>query len=91
MKKPGEMGIRTDAFFRAQNFIYDHGFPVDETLAIKYLRMLFTEDRDGFLLNFERMREMGYSRKWLLNELFKNNGKVSRIKRTAYVLMKTGF
>ena len=91
MKKPGELQIRTDAFFRAQQVVHDHGYPVDEELSLKYLRMLFSEDREAFLLNYDRMRKMGYKRKWLTHELFKSHSLVSRIKRTAYVMVKTGF
>lgn len=91
MKKPGELQIRTDAFFRAQKVVHDHGYPVDEELSLKYLRMLFSEDREAFLLNYDRMRKMGYKREWLTHELFKSHGLVSRIKRTAYVMVKTGF
>lgn len=91
MKKPCELRIRTDAFFRAQKVVHDHGFPVDEELSLKYLKKLFSEDREAFLLNYDRMRKMGYKRKWLTHELFKSHRLMSRIKRTAYVMIKTGF
>lgn len=91
MKKPGELRIRTDAFFRAQEVVHDHGYPVDEELSLKYLNTLFSEDREAFMLNYGRMRKMGYKRKWLTHELFKSHRLVSRIKRTAFVMMKAGF
>lgn len=91
MKKPGELRIRTDAFFRAQEVVHDHGYPVDEELSLKYLNTLFSEDREAFMLNYDRMRKMGYKRKWLTHELFKSHRLVSRIKRTAFVMMKAGF
>lgn len=91
MKKPDELQIRIDAFFRVQKVVYEHGYPVDEALVMDYLRLLFSGDRDAFVMNFNRMREMGYNRMMLMRELFKNNRLVSRIKRTAYVSLKTVF
>ncbi len=91
MKKPGELQIRTDAFFRAQEVVHEHGYPVDEKLAFEYLRLLFSSDKNAFMLNFDRMRKLGYKKSWLMKELFKSNRPVSRIKRTAYVLCKTMF
>lgn len=90
MKKPGEMRIRTDAFFRAQELVHEYGYPVDEKIALNYLRKLFSVDRDWFVLNFKRMRAMGCKKAWLIHELFKNNRPVSRIKRTAYLWTKKG-
>ena len=88
MKKPGELQIRSDAFFRAQEVVHDHGYPVDEKYALGFLSELFSEDRSAFVVNFKRMRKMGYKKLWLVHELFKSNKPVSRIKRTAYVLLK---
>lgn len=90
MKKPGELRIRTDAFFRAQEMVHEYGYPVDEKIALNYLRKLFSEDRDWFVLNFKRMRAMGCKKAWLIHELFKSNRPVSRIKRTAYLWTKKG-
>ena len=89
MNKPGELQIRSDAFFRAQTVLHDHGYPVAEERAMSFLRRLFSEDRYAFMLNFERMRKMGYKKMWLIGELFKSNSWKSRLKRTAYVLIKT--
>ena len=89
MKKSGELQIRTDAFFRAQMVLHDHGYPVDEKLALDYLRRLFPEDKKAFLIDFRRMLEMGYKESWLLDELFKSNSKRSRMKRTVYVMLMT--
>lgn len=89
MNKPGELQIRSDAFFRAQIVLHDHGYPVAEERAMSFLRRLFSEDRYAFMLNFERMRKMGYKKMWLIGELFKSNSWKSRLKRAAYVLIKT--
>ena len=83
MNKPGELQIRSDAFFRAQTVLHDHGYPVAEERAMSFLRRLFSEDRYAFMLNFERMRKMGYKKMWLIGELFKSNSWKSRLKRTA--------
>ena len=91
MKKPGELQIRTDAFFRAQKVVHDHGYPVDEKKAIAYLQRLFSDDREAFVLNFNRMLKLGYKKAWLMNELFKGNGPMSRMKRRFFVCFKTGF
>ena len=90
MNKPGELQIRTDAFFRAQKVVHDQGYPVDEELSLKYLRMLFSVDKEAFLLNFGRMLKMGYKRSWLIHELFKGNSWEARIKRSAYTFLATG-
>lgn len=91
MKKPGELLIRTDAFFRAQEVVHDHGFPVDETIAMDYLGRLFSEDMKAFMTNFNRMRRMGYKRTWLTREIFKGNRPLSRIKRSVYALGRSFF
>ncbi len=90
MKKPGELQIRSDAFFRAQKVVHEHGYPVDEELSLKYLRKLFSEDGKAFLLNFGRMRKMGYKKSWLIHELFKGNSRKARIKRSVYTFLATG-
>lgn len=90
LKKPGELQIRADAFFRAQKVVYANGYPVHESVALKFLRALFLEDRKSFVMNFNRMKEMGYKKKWLLHELFKNHSNKARIKRTIYASMITG-
>lgn len=90
MKKPGELIIRTDAFFRAQIVLHEHAYPIDEKLSIYYLARLFSEDRKAFVLNFKRMRKMGYKKSWLIHELFKGNSTMARIKRTIYSYLITG-
>jgi glycosyltransferase involved in cell wall biosynthesis len=89
MKKPGELRIRTDAFFRAQKVVVENGYPLDEKRALDYLRKLFSDDREAFFVNFNRMRKMGYSKKTLVRELFKGNNKKSRMKRAVYVYFVT--
>lgn len=89
LNKPGELQIRSDAFFRAQKVVHDHGYPVHESAALKFLRLLFPEDKKAFVLNFNRMRELGYKKKWLLHEIFKSHSKKARIKRTIYSYLIT--
>lgn len=89
MKKPGELRIRTDAFFRSRKVVVENGYPIDEKRTFDYLRMLFTDDREAFFVDFNRMREMGYSKKTLVRELFKGNNKTSRMKRKVYVYVVT--
>ena len=91
MQKPGELRIRTDAFFRAQQVIVDHGYALDEKVALAYLRKLFSNDIEAFMVNFNRMKEMGYKKSWLISELFKNNKPFSRIKRSVYVFLYSSF
>lgn len=90
MKKPGELQIRTDAFFRAQMILHAHAYPVDEESALNFLRMLFSEDRDAFVLNVNRMRKMGYKKSWLIHEIFNGNSRKARIKRSVYTFLATG-
>ena len=91
MSKPGELQIRTDAFFRAQIVIHEHNYPVDEQASIVFLRKLFSSVRKAFILNFNRMRRMGYSKKWLLRKVFEGNSGLSAIKRKAYTFFVSGF
>lgn len=91
MKKPGELQMRTDTFFRVQQFLAGHGYPVDEKYVFFYLRMLFSEDSDAFFKNFARMEEIDFGRVRLIRELFKVNKPASRLKRSVYVFLKTAF
>lgn len=91
MKKPGEFRIRGDAFFRAQTILYNHGYPVDEERALSYLGRLFSADRKAFVLNFNRMRKMGYKKSWLLREIFKDNSRSAALKRRVFAFFCTGF
>ena len=90
MNKPGELRIRSDAFFRAQMVLHEHAYPVDEVVALQFLRKLFSDDRDAFLLNFNRMRKMGYKKSWLIHEVFKGNNRKAQIKRSVYTFLATG-
>lgn len=89
MKKPGELRIRTDAFFRAQEVVVKNGYPLDEKRALNYLRKLFSDDREAFFVNFNRMLSMGYKKNLLIREIFKDNDGVSRSKRSIYVFFVT--
>lgn len=89
MKKPGELRIRTDAFFRAQNVVVKNGYSIDEKRALDYLRLLFSDDREAFIVNFNRMQKLGYKKTWMLQELFKDNSRMSCMKRSAYVFFVT--
>ena len=91
MKKPGEMQMRADTFFRVQQVLVDNGYPVDEKYAYFYLRMLFSGDKVLFFKYFDQMREMGYGRMRMIRELFKVNKSASRYKRSVYVFLKTAF
>ena len=91
LNKPGELKTRADAFFRAQLVVHDHGYPVHESVALRFLRSLLLEDKKPFVLNFNRMREMGYKKRWLVHELFKGHSRKARIKRTVYAYLITGF
>lgn len=91
LKKPGELQIRTDTFFRVQRVLFDHGYPVDEKFVYFYLRMLFAEDKDAFFKYFERAQGIGFGKIGLIKELFLVNKPASRIKRSMYVFLKTAF
>lgn len=89
LNKPGELKIRADAFFRSQLVVHGHGYPVHESVAFRFLRSLLLEDKKSFALNFNRMREMGYKKRWLLHELFKGHSRKARLKRTVYAFFIT--
>jgi len=89
-KKPGELQMRADAFFRAQAILRSHGYPIDEKSAYSFLRGLFLKDNKAFVLNFNRMRKMGYKKIPLLRELFKYNGRLAFCKRFLYAYLVTG-
>lgn len=91
MKKPGELQIRADAFFRAQQVVYEHGYPIDEHVALFFLRKLLPVDRNAFVLHFKRLQKMGYKKKWLIHELFVGNSKKAALKRKVYACLVTLF
>lgn len=91
MKKPRELQIRTDAFFRTQEIVHENGYSIDLDLVMRYLRKLFFEDKDSFVINFNRIRKMGYNKLWLLRELFKGNSRKAAVKRIIYSFFCTGF
>ena len=91
LKKPGELQIRADAFFRAQIVVYEHGYPIDEHLSLIFLRKLLPIDRKAFVLNFKRLQKMGYKKKWLIHELFVGNSKKAAFKRKVYTFLVTLF
>jgi glycosyltransferase involved in cell wall biosynthesis len=91
MKKPGELQIRSDAFFRAQMVLHEHAYPVDEESALNFLRLLFSEDREAFVLNFNRMRRMRYKKSWLIHEVFKGDSRRARLKHSCYAFVITWF
>ena len=62
----------------------------DEKLSIYYLRLLFSENRKAFVLNFKRMRKMGYKKSWLIHEVFRENSRKARVKRSVYAFLATG-
>ena len=89
--KPGELKIRADVFFRTQELVHDNGYPIYEFGVLYYLRKLYSEDKGAFVLDFNRVRKMGYKKTWLLHNLFKENNMISRVKRIVYAFVKTGF
>ena len=61
-----------------------------EKVALSFLNKLFSADRKAFVLNFNRMRAMGYKKSWLLREVFKGNSGKSAFKRRVYAFFCTG-
>jgi glycosyltransferase involved in cell wall biosynthesis len=85
LKKPGELQIRADAFFRAQLVLKEEGYSItNENTAYRLLRLLLVVDKDAFVLNFKRMMALGYKKFRSINDLFKTNGFKARMKRTVY-------
>lgn len=79
--KPHELEIRASAFFRAQQIIHDHGYPVNTNTIIMFLQRLYPADRKMFVRYFrESKRLLGYSHLKLSNVIFKKNTSKSRIK-----------
>ena len=89
--KPGELCIRADVFFRAQQTVYNSGYPIYEKDALWYLKKLFDEDKKAFLKHFNQMHKMGYKKTWMLKEIFKTHSKKSLIKRSIYILVLSMF
>ena len=91
-QKEGELGIRSAAFMRSQKIVKDHGFPIDEQLAIRFLQRWFNVDRSQFKEYFMEVLELtGYSRVKLINKAFETNSFTSRLKRKAFVFLVTLF
>lgn len=91
LKKPGELQIRADAFFRSQVVVHDNGYTVDEGYSLSLLRKLFVVDKDAFFSCFKQMQKMGYGKARLTRALFQSNSPLSRIKRSIYVFIKSSF
>ena len=91
-KKEGELAIRASVFFRSQKYKKSHGFPVDERIAYQYMRRLFVADRGLYKEYFKTLMGLsGFSRKYLVDNIFKTNSFVSRIKRRIYTYFVTLF
>lgn len=91
-QKEGELEIRSSAFLRAQQIVKENGYPVDERLAICFMRLLFKRDRSQFILFFKAVLKMSeQSRFALINRVFEPNSFVSRVKRGAYVFLASLF
>ena len=91
-QKEGELAIRASVFFQSQQCIKNYGFPIDERLAFRYMRLLFVADRNLFIEYFKTLLELsGYSRVKLIDGIFKANKLTSRIKREVYTFFLTLF
>ena len=92
MKKPGEVKIRAGAFFRTQDVLLQHGYPLTEHTALFWLCNLLTEDRQAFRMYFNRVRSIkGYKKTELIKKLFKGSGRKARIWRSIYAFVLTAF
>ena len=90
LKKPGELKIRADAFFRTQDVLLQHGCPLTEHIALFWLKQLLTEDKKSFLLYFNRVRTvMGYKKTELIQKMFKGSRWKARIWRSVYAYVLT--
>lgn len=91
-QKEGELAIRASVFFRSQRTIQSYGYPIDESLAYRYMQRLFVADRNLFKEYFSALMELtGYSRRNLIKRIFETNSRVSKIKRIAYTYFITLF
>lgn len=91
-QKEGELAIRASVFFSSQKIIQSYGYPIDKSLAYRYLQRLLVVDRKLFKAYFSTLMELtGYSRSDLIKRIFETNSKVSRIKRKAYTYFITLF
>ena len=57
-QKEGELEIRASAFMRAQHFVKNHGYPIDERMAIRFLQRLFDGNRSLFFPYFDSVLKM---------------------------------
>ena len=91
-QKEGELALRASVFFSSQKIIQSYGYPIDKSLAYRYLQRLLVVDRKLFKAYFSTLMELtGYSRSNLIKRLFETNSKVSRIKRKVYTYFITLF
>lgn len=87
-QKEGELEIRSSIFLRAQQIVKENGYPIDERLAIRFMRRLFGRDRGQFSHFFKAVLKMSeQSRFSLIKKVFEPNSFVSRVKREAYVFL----
>jgi len=90
LSKHGELETRAEAFFRAQQILYEHHYPVNENFAFEMLRRLVTTNRKVFVRCFKAMQKLcGYSRIGLIKNLFATNRPMSRFKRSIYAFVVT--
>ena len=91
-QKEGELAIRTSVFFSSQKIIQSHGYPIDESLAFRYMQRLLVTDRNLFKEYFSKLMELtGYPRRNLIKRIFETNSRASRIKRKVYTYFITLF
>jgi len=89
-KKAGELDIRASVFFKAQKVVNKFGFPVDDRLAVLFLRRLFSENRDMFKTDFKILQDLSScSRLELIRSIFEANSLLSRVKRGVYTYFMT--
>ena len=91
-QKEGELAIRAAVFFRSQKTIKSFGYPIDESLAFRYMQRLVGAGRSLFIKYFRTLMELsGYSRNELIKRIFATNSFASRIKRKVYTYFITLF
>lgn len=88
--KTGELEIRASAFFRVCQYIEKYNYAIDKKLLYDFLSRMLVSDRYLYKVYFRKSLQMlNCTRLQLINDEFKGNRLISRMKRSIFALIIT--
>lgn len=82
--KPGELECRAEVFFRVVSLANENGYPIDEEQMYRYLRRLFSANKNLYIHYCRQLVKMGMSKGEIVKKCFMTNKFTSRVKRSVY-------